>query len=176
MKKITLTYLFIMLLSLISSLNAQGLIKEVSLEKQIEKSSLLIEGEVLSKESFWDKDNKNIYTVNKIQVHKVFKGESLTTIDIITLGGVVGLKAEIVTPSLSLNVNDIGVFMLNDNNNIELKSKSKKKQYKSYSSSQGFYKYNLYQDIATNIFIKKTGISASFYNEIMTYTKSDYIM
>ena len=175
MKKITLTYLLIMLLSFISSLNAQGLIKEVSLEKQIEKSRLLIEGEVLSKESFWDKDNKNIYTVNKIQVHKVFKGESLTTIDIITLGGVVGLKAEIVTPSLSLNVNDIGVFMLNDNNNIELKSKSKKKQYKPYSSSQGFYKYNLYQDIATNIFIKKTGISASFYNEIMTYTKSDYI-
>ena len=175
MKKITLTYLLIMLLSFISSLNAQGLIKEVSLEKQIEKSSLLIEGEVLSKESFWDKDNKNIYTVNKIQVHKVFKGESLTTIDIITLGGVVGLKAEIVTPSLSLNVNDIGVFMLNDNNNIELKSKSKKNQYKPYSSSQGFYKYNLYQDIATNIFIKKTGISASFYNEIMTYTKSDYI-
>jgi len=126
MKKITLTYLLIMLLSFISSLNAQGLIKEVSLEKQIEKSSLLIEGEVLSKESFWDKDNENIYTVNKIQVHKVFKGESLTTIDIITLGGVVGLKAEIVTPSLSLNVNDIGVFMLNDNNNIELKSKSKK--------------------------------------------------
>jgi len=177
MKKITLTYLLIMLLSFISSLNAQGLIKEVSLEKQIEKSSLLIEGEVLSKESFWDKDNKNIYTVNKIQVHKVFKGESLTTIDIITLGGVVGLKAEIVTPSLSLNVNDIGVFMLNDNNNIELKSKSKSKnnQYKPYSSSQGFYKYNLYQDIATNIFIKKTGISTSFYNEIMTYTKSDYI-
>ena len=175
MKKITLTYLLIMLLSFISSLNAQGLIKEVSLEKQIEKSSLLIEGEVLSKESFWDKDNKNIYTVNKIQVHKVFKGESLTTIDIITLGGVVGLKAEIVTPSLSLNVNDIGVFMLNDNNNIELKSKSKKNQYKPYSSSQGFYKYNLYQDIATNIFIKKTGISTSFYNEIMTYTKSDYI-
>ena len=177
MKKITLTYLLIMLLSFISSLNAQGLIKEVSLEKQIEKSSLLIEGEVLSKESFWDKDNENIYTVNKIQVHKVFKGESLTTIDIITLGGVVGLKAEIVTPSLSLNVNDIGVFMLNDNNNIELKSKSKSKnnQYKPYSSSQGFYKYNLYQDIATNIFIKKTGISASFYNEIMTYTKSDYI-
>lgn len=175
MKKITLTYLLIMLLSFISSLNAQGLIKEVSLEKQIEKSSLLIEGEVLSKESFWDKDNKNIYTVNKIQVHKVFKGESLTTIDIITLGGVVGLKAEIVTPSLSLNVNDIGVFMLNDNNNIELKSKSKNNQYKPYSSSQGFYKYNLYQDIATNIFIKKTGISTSFYNEIMTYTKSDYI-
>ena len=175
MKKITLTYLLIMLLSLISSLNAQGLIKEVSLEKQIEKSSLLIEGEVLSKESFWDKDNQNIYTVNKIQVHKVFKGETLTTIDIITFGGVVGLKAEIVTPSLSLNVNDIGVFVLNDNINIELKSKSKKNQYKPYSSSQGFYKYNLYQDIATNIFIKKRGISTSFYNEIMTYTKSDYI-
>jgi hypothetical protein len=153
---------------------AQGLMKEVSLEKQIENSSLLIEGKVLSKKSFWDNGNKNIYTVNTIQVHKVFKGEILNTVDVITLGGVVGLKAEIVTPSLSLNANDVGIFMLHDNN-IELNLESKENQFKPYSGSQGFYKYNLRQDVAINPFKKKAGIVTSFYNQIMNHTKANYV-
>ncbi|WP_396602842.1 T9SS type A sorting domain-containing protein [Algibacter sp. R77976] len=176
MKKITLKPLLILLIFFgcsLLNLNAQGLIKEVSLEKQIKNSSLLIEGEVLSKKSYWDKENKNIYTLNTILVHKVFKGDVLTTIDVVTPGGVVGFNAEIVTPSLKLNINDVGVFIL-ENNNIEIGHGSKK-QYKPYSSSLGFYKYNLYRDIATNLFNKKVGITSSFYKQIMSYTKTDFV-
>ena len=154
-------------------MSAQGLIKEVSLEKQIKNSGFIIEGEVLSKKSYWDKENKNIYTLSTVQVHKVFKGEIVTIIDVVTPGGVVGLNAEIVTPSLNLNINDIGVFMLHDNN-IELQHMSKR-QYKPYSSALGFYKYNLYKDVAANQFNKKVGITTSFYNELMSHTKTGYI-
>jgi hypothetical protein len=152
---------------------AQGLLKEVSFEKQIQNSTLLIEGEVLSKKSFWDSEFKNIYTVNKIKVYKVFKGKSGKTVDVITPGGVVGLNAEVVSPSLSLDVNDIGVFVLNSNN-VNFESKTGINTYKPYSSSQGFYKYNIEQDVVKNPFKKTKGITSTFYKKIKALTKANY--
>ncbi len=157
-----------------SNLSSQILLKETSLEKQITNSSLVIEGKVLSKSSLWDAEHKNIYTVNTVEVYKVFKGEALETIEIITEGGTVGLSAQMVTPSLKLRTNDTGVFMLYDNN-INIKQKSAKKQFKTYGSLQGFYKYNLTKDEAINPFNKKQGISSAFYGEIMAITKSDVV-
>lgn len=157
-----------------SNLYGQILLREASLEKQINNSSFVIEGKVLSKKSFWDEENKNIYTANVIEVYKVFKGQSVETIEIITEGGTVGLSAEIVTPSLKLNVDDIGVFMLYENN-INLKSKTANKKFKTYGSLQGFYKYNLDTDEAINPFNKKRGISSKFYNEILNITKTDFV-
>lgn len=160
----------------LSNLNAQILLKEASLKKQIENSSLVVEGKVISKTSFWDADKKNIYTSNTVQVYKVFKGEPLATIEVITKGGVVGLSAEVVTPSLKLNANDTGVFMLYDNNlNLSIQSKSSKKRFKPYGSLQGFYKYNIYNDEAINPFSKMKGITTFFYSEIQRFTKSDYL-
>ncbi|MEN3323385.1 T9SS type A sorting domain-containing protein [Mariniflexile soesokkakense] len=177
MKRIILQIVFILLGSLISSsnLHAQILLKEASLKKQIENSSLVVEGEVISKQSFWDADNKNIYTSNTVKVYKVFKGDLVETIEVITRGGTIGLSAEVVTPSLKLNTEDIGVFMLYDNNiRLSALSKSSKKQFKPYGSLQGFYKYNLYNDEAINPFNKKKGVT-SFYKEIMGYTNISYV-
>lgn len=168
--------MLILLLFAISWTNLYGqiLLKEASLEKQINNSSLVVEGKVISKQSFWDAENKNIYTANIVEVYKVFKGESLSTIEIITEGGTVGLSAEIVTPSLKLNVDDVGVFMLYDNN-VNLKSKTANKKFKTYGSLQGFYKYNLYSNEAINPFNKKQGISSTLYNEIINITKTDFV-
>lgn len=158
------------------SLNAQMLLKEASLKKQIENSSLVVEGQVVSKQSFWDAEKKNIYTANTIQVYKVFKGSVYETIEVITKGGTVGLSAEVVTPSLKLNTDDIGIFMLYNNNvKLSLQNKSSIKQFKPYGSLQGFYKYNLYSDEAINPFNKKKGIATSFYNEIISHTNTAYI-
>ncbi len=175
MKKITL---FIALLFLISAeqLVAQAALKEIPLQEQVEQSSLIVEGKVIAKKSFWDDNHHNIYTSNTVEVYKVFKGEQPKTIEVITLGGTVGDKALIVSPSLKLRNGDVGVFMLYSNSvPSELELKSSNKKYQAYSSLQGFYKYNLYNDIAANTFSKKKGISNSFYNEIMNYTKSNYI-
>lgn len=171
-----LVVLLLFVLSL-TSLNAQDLLREASLERQIDNSSLIVEGKVISKKSFWDAENKHIYTANTIQVYKVFKGEPLATIEVITLGGTVGLKAEIVSPSLKLKNGDLGIFTLYNNNRVTMKSseKSSLKQFMPYGSSQGFYKYNLYDNVAVNPFNVKQGITSSFYNEVMTYTKSSYV-
>ncbi|PIA78682.1 hypothetical protein BFR04_03875 [Gaetbulibacter sp. 4G1] len=175
MKKITL---FIALLFLISAeqLMAQAALKEIPLQEQVEQSSLIVEGKVIAKKSFWDDNHHNIYTSNTVEVYKVFKGDQPKTIEVITLGGTVGNKALIVSPSLKLRKGDIGIFTLYDNNiPVELEAKSSNKKYRTYSSLQGFYRYNLYDNIAANPLSKKKGIANSFYNEIINYTKSNYI-
>ena len=160
----------------LTTINAQILLKETSLKNQIDNSSLVVEGRVVSKKSFWDADSKRIYTSNTVEVYKIFKGEFIETIEVITRGGTVGLSAEVVTPSLKLNSNDTGIFMLY-NNNVKLSnySKSSKAQFKPYGSLQGFYKYNVYSDEAVNPFSKRKGITTSFYNEITNITKNSYI-
>ncbi|AUP79822.1 T9SS type A sorting domain-containing protein [Flavivirga eckloniae] len=175
MKKNTLITVLILLIT-ITHIHAQILLKEASLEKQIQNSDLVVEGQVISKQSFWDSGHKNIYTVNTIEVFKVFKGNPVATIEIVTAGGTVGLSAEIVTPSLKLRNSDVGMFMLYNNNvALNLSAKSSKKQFKVYGSLQGFYKYYLNHDVAINPFNKKQGIAKTFYNEIKNYTKKDYI-
>lgn len=178
MKKNTNSIFIILIFSLFSNLglNAQSMLKEISLKQQIEKSSLVVEGKVISKQSFWDVDHHHIFTVNTIEVYKIFKGEKVSIIEIITPGGYVGLKAETVTHSLKLREGDLGVFTLKENKTIlSPQSKSINQKFKAYSAPQGFYKYNLHTDVAVNPFHVKRGISSSFYNEIMSYTKSSYI-
>ncbi|MEP1488921.1 MAG: T9SS type A sorting domain-containing protein [Algibacter sp.] len=164
-------------LFIIPSLNAQMMLKEISLEQQIEKSSLVVEGKVIAKGAFWDIDHKLIYTSNTVEVYKVFKGNPLKTIEVITVGGTVGLNALIASNSLKLQKGDIGIFTLYDSNiSTDTKShKSNNKKLRAYGLSQGFYKYNLYNEIVVNAFNKKQDISSSFYNEIQGYTKKNYI-
>ena len=176
MKKITLFMALLFSLIITENLFAQKVLKEIPLEQQINKSSLVVEGKVVAKKSFWDDKHHNIYTSNTVEVYKVFKGEQTKTIEVITLGGTVGDKALIVSPSLKLRKGDVGIFTLYDNNiPSELEAKTPNKKYRTYSSLQGFYRYNLYENIAVNPFGKKSGISNSFYNEIMNYTKSNFV-
>ncbi len=171
---------FIFILSLcfcnVPKLSAQTLLKEIPLKQQIEKSTLVVEGKVISKTSFWDADHHNIYTSNTIEVYKVFKGAKQATIEVVTPGGSIGLRAEVVTPSLKLHIGDMGVFTLYDNSVLfSTLSKSSNNKFEAYSSLQGFYKYNIYKDVAVNTFSSKSGITKSFYSEIMHHTKTDFI-
>ena len=156
---------------------AQSMLKEISLKNQIDNSSLVVEGEVVSKKSFWDVKRHNIYTVNTIDVLKVFKGEFVERIEVVTMGGTVGSEALIVTPSLRLQEGDMGVFTLK-NNNISLNEKNEieNKKYKPYASLQSFHKYNVYNKSLVSSFSKKKKEKSIFYDEIISHTKSNYIL
>ena len=157
-----------------NGLFAQEMLREISLKEQIDNSILVVEGEVLSKTSFWN--NNLIYTASTVRVFKVFKGEPVSTIEVITLGGTVNLEAMMVSSSLKLQTGAVGLFVLqnSDVTNAQV-SKSAAKAFKPYSAIQGFYKYNLYDDVAVNPFNKKKGISSAFYKEIMTATGTNYV-
>lgn len=178
MKKNTLLIVHTFLLFVIGILNVNGqvLLKEAPLKEQVDNSALIVEGKVIAKRSYWDANNERIFTSNTVEVYKVFKGAVYETIEVITRGGTVGLSAEVVNPSLSLDPNDVGIFML-QNNNTKLSnySKSVTSQFKPYGSLQGFYKYNVYNDVAVNPFTKRKGIASTFYNEIIALTGSNYV-
>lgn len=161
------------------SFYAQETLKELALTQQIEASSTVIEGRVIAKESYWNSDYTNIYTVNTIKVFKVFKGENSKIIEVITPGGIIGDKAQISKPSLQLRNNDIGIFTLVNAHNKLVSNKTKVLYYEPFGSVQGFYKYDLNKNVATNPFSKKSKIETSFYNEIeqltnIKYTEIDY--
>lgn len=168
--KIALTLFFISFNGLFS----QEMLREISLKEQIDNSTLVVEGEVLSKTSFWN--NNLIYTANTVRVFKVFKGAPVSTIEVITLGGTVDLEAMMVSSSLKLQTGTIGLFVLQSSDvQNQTTGKSLIKSYKPYSAIQGCYKYNLYDDIAINPFNKKKGISSAFYKEIMSATGNNYV-
>lgn len=76
-------------------------------------SPLVIEGKVRSQQGVWDADKKNIYTINEIEIFKIFQGNiSLNTVNIVTRGGVVDLEMDWVSNALELGVGDMGLFML----------------------------------------------------------------
>ena len=174
MKRITLLCLSIMMSMVFTSSNlAQDLLYEVPLSEQVEVSSQIVEGKVISKNSFWDVNQQQIYTVNTVEVYKVFKGEALSTIEVVTLGGRVGDVGLMVTPSLVLQKDDVGLFLLQDSD-VELTSSSVVPRYKSNSSVQGFFKYNIYDNLATSPFSIKNGITSELYNDITELTNSTY--
>ncbi|MEP5338957.1 MAG: T9SS type A sorting domain-containing protein [Algibacter sp.] len=163
-------------LFIIPSINAQMMLKEISLERQISKSSLVVEGEIIDKKSFWNAEKNNIYSVNLVEVYKVFKGNSINTIEIITSGGEVDGVSQTFIPGLKLKVGDIGVFTLYSSDvKLNKKTKTLDPKYNVYSSLQGFYKYNVFSNVVTNSFKGSHGTSNSFYNEIENLTKSKYI-
>lgn len=168
--------LFVLCLSLYSFNSfSQELMFKVPLEIQVAKSSHIVEGKVISKNSFWDINLQNIYTVNTIEVYKSFKDQSSSTIDIITEGGVVDMTAQITTLSLELAIGEMGVFMLN-NSNVRLSQNNtiNINKYEAYSAIQGFYKYNLHDDLVTNPYHSFKGISQEFYSQIMALTQSNF--
>lgn len=172
--KCCITTLFCIIVST-TYLLSQEAIYEVSIDKQVELSTQIVEGKVISKRSFWDDNHENIYTAHTIEVYKVFKGQSFNTIEVITKGGIVDLEAEVVSASLKLRNGDIGVFMLSDKfANIDNEVKSNE-AYKSVSASQGFYKYSLQKDIVANTFKSVSGIENIFYKELIKSTQSGLI-
>ena len=154
---------------------AQGVLREIPLSKKIEISSLLVEGKVMSKHSFWDADMQHIYTSNTVEIYKIFKGNIISsTIEIVTLGGVVGLEAEKVSPSLQLQTEAIGFFFLkNSDVNVDDINKGLIR-FKPSIGAQSFYAYDLNEGTATGIFQEYENVSTTLYGEIYKVTNSTY--
>ncbi|SFC92856.1 T9SS type A sorting domain-containing protein [Algibacter pectinivorans] len=172
-------YILLSLLIIVNlkALSAQVLLKKVTLKDQIEKSSFVVEGQVIGKQSFWDANHEKIYTVNTVEVFKVFKGEVKAFVDVITLGGVIDNEAQIVSPSLDLKLSDVGVFTLHDYNG-KLKGVSNVSNnvvFSPYGLSQAFYKYDFISNLASNQLITKQGIESTLYKEIESSTKTKFV-
>ena len=157
-----------------SPIMAQELMIEIPLKDQVANAMQVVEGEVLQSESFWDNAQENIYTRHKVRVSKIFKGTHSNEIDVITLGGVVGLEAEVVSNALELDEGDFGVFILNDISNTEFQ-KGNINCYIPFSNIQSFYKFSTELNRVANVFKNYSGITDTFYNEIKKETGREFI-
>ncbi|WP_317292989.1 T9SS type A sorting domain-containing protein [Aestuariibaculum lutulentum] len=146
---------------------------KANLSNQIKQSKQVVEGKVISQESFWDDAHQNIFTRQIIEVNKVFKGELLKTVEVITNGGVVDLDAIIVSHSLQLKKGDFGMFILDEISDKNLTSKNRNKLFQSVGDLQGFYKYDVKGNVASNGGAIYDNISIKLYNDIIKQTQKN---
>ncbi|MDP6908311.1 MAG: hypothetical protein QF371_02345, partial [Flavobacteriales bacterium] len=107
-------FVFLIFLFFRVEVNAQCLTLPNAVDQILNASDKIIEGRVVQQQAFVDTDG-NIYTRNNIDVYRVFKGNVGFSIDVITEGGVFGDMMQVVTPSTQLNMQDYGVFVLQEN-------------------------------------------------------------
>src|SRR4051812_10665073 len=82
---------------------------EISLEEKVANSSMIIEGKVVEQTSFWNPAHTMIFTSNKIEVYKIFKGKQEgSTIEVLTQGGSVGGDYIEATDLLTFDKGDVG--------------------------------------------------------------------
>jgi hypothetical protein len=150
-------------------------VREVDFSNRVSQSQLIIEGEVISKRSFWDNKQHNIYTANEVMVYKIFKGTEITQVlEVITPGGTVGLNKEEVQPSLALSIGDKGIFTLLTND-VAIENSKAMLQYKPYASVQGFIKYDINTGSASGVFDKYKSIEEELYPKIKSLTNKQVI-
>ena len=91
-----LNLLILLTLFSFSKLYSECVLLPLSLQERVNASTLIVEGIVQSKSCHWNSDQTMIFTKNKVQISKIFKGSGLIsqyTIDVITMGGMIGNKA-----------------------------------------------------------------------------------
>lgn len=91
--------------------NSQSITSD-QLEKNIRYAKLIVEGEVLSHNCFWDIQRKNIYTSYQIKVFQVLKGKSSENLEVIIKGGIVDNIWQQVSTSIELKDGELGFFIL----------------------------------------------------------------
>jgi len=116
----------------------------VPIEEKVLHSPLIAEGRVIVQESFWTPQHTMIFTSNKVEVYKLFKGTTLKdTIEVMTQGGSVGNQSISVSELLTLRRDDIGVFFCFPNELRLTNPRSGNLLYDVYGSAQGMLKYDL---------------------------------
>jgi len=156
------------MLTVCSATFSQELILELSLKDQVSFASNVLEGEVLSSDTFWDAEYNNIYTRHRVKVYRVFKGSSYEEIYVVTEGGVIGLQAEVVSNALELRKGDHGVFILNELTNPQIRGEFTN-TFKPLSGIQSFYKYSVELNKVANVF-KSYNMASQFHTKIESFT------
>ncbi len=151
------------------SANAQ--LYKIDINKKIDNASAIIEGKVVGQHSFWNTEHTMIYTSNTVHIYKIFKGDiGVDQIEIVTQGGSVDNHCLVVSEVLQLQKNETGMFFCFKNDKQIRSPISNSILYDVYSSSQGFLKYDLKNNIAYAPFAAYKNISENLYSIIKNKT------
>lgn len=166
--------LYLVITSLCFSLSWAQL-QPIDFNQRIKESNVVVEGVVLEQNPVWNSKKTKIYTVNRIQVYKIFKGtKSLTHIDICTPGGTIGFEKHEVNPSLKIKTGDTGLFILKPTQ-TSLEGKNNADLYRPYGTKMGFLKYDLTKGTAKGPFESFNNIDKSLYGAIKSLTTHSFV-
>lgn len=154
--------------------NAGAHMVPLSLERRLQASDIVIEGEVISKRSFWDNQHANIYTSNIVKVYKVFKGNlQQEQLEIITEGGTVGMDKHVYSVALTLKPGQQGMFFLKKRQAATASPAKVKLTTRPYGSEQAFIKYDTRTLSAAGVFETYATIE-QVYEAVTTRTGTNY--
>ncbi|MCS7036133.1 MAG: IPT/TIG domain-containing protein [Saprospiraceae bacterium] len=87
---------------------------ELPFAEIFQRSVVVVEGRVVAQQSLWDNGQRGIYTCNLIEVSRVYKGRGMAErhLNVITLGGIVGDRMQLVSESVQYDVGEYGLFCL----------------------------------------------------------------
>jgi len=168
-------FLFICIDSSIQANNC--LLFPKTIEEQVTDNALVVEGAILTKEAYYDATYKRIYTRSTVKVHKVFKGElTMEEIVIITEGGTIGNRMQVVTPSLEVEEGETGIFFLNPATDEKkpINAEATTLFYFPNDNALSFIKYDDFGEQAVGVFEKYIDIEEELYQRIQTQTQSIY--
>ena len=149
---------------------SQG-IYPVSVDDKVRNSSLIVEGKVIGKKSFWNRAHTMIYTSNEVEVFKVFKGSlQKKTINVITVGGAVDNYAIQASHLLTLKTGQVGIFFCEQPARLKTSFTSTLPVFRVYGSSQGFLKYDLTSRTAHAPYAEYSDIEKVLYPQIQAKT------
>jgi PKD repeat protein len=164
--------LFTLLIATFFALNvsAQCTIIPFSLQKKVYLSDVIVEATVVQKESFWNDDENLIHTKNLLRVSTVFKGINVhREIEVLTEGGIIGMTALVVEPSLQLEVGETGIFLLRKS---DVTFKNKTTQFlQPVASVQSFLKYDHVNKSAHGYFEVYENIKGYLFPLIESFTE-----
>ncbi|MEO6917271.1 MAG: hypothetical protein ABI151_18030, partial [Chitinophagaceae bacterium] len=163
MKTILLSSIFSLLMLCVGN-HATAQLYEISLEEKTDNSTLIVEGKVLGSSSFWNAAHTMIFTSNKVEVYKVFKGILRKTfIEVLTQGGSVGGDYIEASDLLTLEKGNTGVFFCFPNSPGVKAPGSADLLFDIYSSRQGFLRYDLSNNKAFAPFVEYADIEGNLY-------------
>ncbi|MCC6463408.1 MAG: IPT/TIG domain-containing protein [Saprospiraceae bacterium] len=142
---------------LLSACQLHAQLIEISLNEVVDHSSLVVEGRVIARQSFWDNAHHNIYTSNTVEVSRIFKGGAAVpaTLEVITYGGTVDNRMDVVSESVQYRIGQVGVFCLMPCV-LDLPISP---VWENYGSPHGFFEYDLYTNTVQHPFHSFSAIS-----------------
>jgi hypothetical protein len=148
-----------------------GQMTELPLSQKNQQASDIFEGKVIHKTCFWNDQHSLIFTSNTIEIYKVFKGNTVSAeVEIITDGGQVDNEMQNSDANLELEEGLIGIFFTEPSKI----SKYQKSAFKVYGNSQGFIKYDLTTNSATDAFKKYDNIQNDVYKVLEKLSDHPY--
>lgn len=138
----------------------------------IQRAGIVAEGRVVAQQCLWDRSGSHIYTLNTVEISAIYKGSALAqpVLQVVTCGGRVGDRMELVSEMVQYATGDVGLFCLIP---AERDLPVATPVWENYGSPHGFFRYNLSDNAVEHPFHPMAGIAA--FRETVQATTGEFV-